>query len=65
MEILNEENIKQTADSGFIGLITQLSIFLPCKAKQNKRELNGKIQLLESNTSSESISSDLMKAGKK
>ena len=64
MEIPNERNIKQTANSGFIDFITQLHIFLPHKAKQNKRELNGKIKLLEAHTSFVNISHDLRKPGR-
>ena len=65
MEILNKENIKQTANSDFIDFITQLHIFLPHKAKQNKRELNGKIKLLAAHTLSVNISCDLRKPGRR
>lgn len=44
MGTLKEQNIKQMNDSDFISFITQLSIFLPCETKRNKRDLNGKNQ---------------------
>ena len=61
MQMKTLDDIKQF--KFFFDLITQLSDFLPWKAKQNKSMWNENIKFLETVRSSENIFSDLMKPG--